>query len=139
MSTDVKTFAALIDRLSAEHAELLPWIDNILDLAVGGAELRDAIAGGAAKIREPLNDHITQEDEVLFPAYARASGGSGLVAQFEAEHREILTLRDELLAACESGDGRELGIIAARFAELLGDHMRREDMMLFPSARETLR
>ena len=139
MTTDSMTYAALIDQLSAEHAELLPWIDQILDLAAGGSvELRSTIIGGDAKIRDPLDRHIAQEDDVLFPAYALASGGNGLVAQFEAEHREILALRDELLAACESG-GAKLNSVSARFAELLGDHMRREDMMLFPSARETLR
>ena len=140
MTTDTMTYATLIDQLSAEHAELLPWIDRILDLAAGtGAELRDTIIDGDAKIRGPLDHHIAQEDDVLFPAYALASGGSGLVAQFEAEHREILELRDELLAACENGGAAKLGSVSARFAELLGDHMRREDMMLFPSARESLR
>lgn len=140
MTTDIMTYATLIDQLSAEHAELLPWIDKILDLAAGaGAELRDTIIDGGAKIRGPLDHHIAQEDDVLFPAYALASGGNGLVAQFEAEHREILALRDELLAACENGGAAKLGSVSARFAELLGEHMRREDMMLFPSARETLR
>ncbi len=140
MTTDSMTYDALIDQLSAEHAELLPWIDKILELAAGpGTGLRDTVIDGAARIRAPLEHHIAQEDDVLFPAYAQASGGNGLVAQFEAEHREILALRDELLAACESGDGARLGSVTARFAELLGDHMRREDMMLFPSARETLR
>ncbi len=139
-TADVMTFGALIDQLSAEHAELLPWTDKVLDLVAGaGPELREAIASGATKIRDALEAHIAQEDDVLFPAYARASGGEGLVAQFQAEHRDILALRDELLAAFEASDARKLGTITARFAELLGDHMRREDMMLFPSAREVLR
>lgn len=106
--------------------------------AAADAELREAVAGGADKIGGPLEHHIAQEDNVLFPAYAQASGGPGLVAQFEAEHREILQLRDELLAACESNDSPRLGMLTARFAELIGDHMRREDMMLFPSARDAL-
>lgn len=139
MTVDAISFATLIDQLSAEHAELLPWVDRILALAASpGVELRDAVADGADKIREPLEHHIAQEDNVLFPAYAQASGGPGLVAQFEAEHREILQLRDELLAACENNDGGQLGTLTARFAELIGDHMRREDMMLFPSARDAL-
>jgi iron-sulfur cluster repair protein YtfE (RIC family) len=139
-NTDVITFAALIDQLSAEHAELLPCTDKLLDLATNtGPELCEAIESYAAKLQAPLEIHIAQEDDVLFPAYARASGGEGLVAQFRAEHRDILALRDELLVACTNGDGGKLGAIASQFAELLGDHMRREDMMLFPSAREVLR
>lgn len=138
MTVDTISYATLIDQLSAEHAELLPWVDRILALAAGAdAELREAVASGADKIGGPLEHHIAQEDNILFPAYAQASGGPGLVAQFEEEHREILQLRDELLAACESNDGR-LGMLTARFAELIGDHMRREDMMLFPSARDAL-
>ncbi len=140
VDADVMEFNALIDRLSAEHVELLPWTDRTLDAAsTAGRGLRELVAGHAAKIGEPLDQHIAQEDDVLFPAYARASGGDGLVAQFQAEHREITALRDALLVACASADPRRLAEIATQFAELLGDHMRREDMMLFPSAREVLR
>ncbi len=138
-STTTVAFAALIDQLSAEHAELLPCTDKLLDLAIAaGAPLREAIAHCAAKLQAPLEAHIAQEDDVLLPAYARASGSEGLVAQFRAEHRDILALRDELFAAWQSGDERKLGGLASQLAELLGDHMRREDVMLFPSAREAL-
>ncbi len=139
MRTETTAFATLIDQLSAEHAELLPCTDKLLDLAVeAGAELRETVKKYAAKLETPLDQHIVQEDDVLFPAYARASGGEDLVAQFRAEHRDIIALRNELLALCEGGDSSKLGAVASQFAELLGDHMRREDMMLFPSAREAL-
>lgn len=133
------SFATLIDQLSAEHADLLPCTDRLLDLAAcNGVELREAIEGCLAKLQSPLEAHIAQEDDVLFPAYARASGGEGLVEQFRSEHRDIIALRDELLTALGSNNTRELGTVTARLAELLGDHMRREDMMLFPSARDAL-
>ncbi len=139
LAADVTHFGALIDQLSAEHAELLPSTDRLLDLVAGpSAELRRAVEGCVAKLQAPLEEHIAQEDNVLFPAYARASGGEGLVAQFRTEHHEILALRDDLLAARDGGDDQKLALVAARLAELLGDHMRREDMMLFPSAREVL-
>lgn len=138
-NTDVLSYSALIDQLSAEHAELLPGTDRMLEVAAsGGAELREAVEGCLARLRTPLEAHIAQEDDVLFPAYARASGGDGLVAQFRDEHRDIIALRDELLTALDDDDMRKLGTAAARLAELLGDHMRREDMMLFPSARDAL-
>jgi iron-sulfur cluster repair protein YtfE (RIC family) len=139
MTADVTQFVALIDQLSAEHAELLPCTDKLLDLVGGpGPELRQALENCVAKLQAPLEAHIAQEDDVLFRAYARASGGEGLVGQFRTEHREILALRDELLAARQNGDDRKLAAVTAQLAELLGDHMRREDMMLFPSAREVL-
>ncbi len=132
-------FAALLDQLSAEHAELLPCTDKLLDLsASSGPELGELIASCAVKLQAPLDAHIAQEDDVLFPAYANASGAEGLVAQFRAEHRDIIALRDDLLAAWRDGDRSRLGPITAQLAELLGDHMRREDMMLFPSARDAL-
>lgn len=136
---DGATFAALIDQLSAEHAELLPCTDKLLDSSASrGPELSELIATCAARLQAPLDAHIAQEDEILFPAYANASGGEGLVAQFRTEHRDIVALRDQLLAAWRDGDDGKLGGIVAAFAELLGDHMRREDMMLFPSARAAL-
>ncbi len=139
ITADVTHLGALIDQLSAEHAELLPSTDRLLDLVAGSsAELRRAVEGCVKKLQAPLEEHIAQEDNVLFPAYARASGGEGLVTQFRTEHREILALRDDLLAARDGGDDHQLALVAARLAELLGDHMRREDMMLFPSAREVL-
>ncbi len=139
-NTDVMSYAALIDQLSAEHAELLPCTDRLLDVVAGAdADLHEAIGGCLAKLRTPLEAHIAQEDDVLFPAYARASGGEGLVAQFRNEHRDILALRDELLTALDNNDTRKLCTVTAQLAELLGDHMRREDMMLFPSARDALR
>ncbi len=132
------SFATLIDQLSSEHADLLPCTDRLLTLAASdGAELRDAIEGCLARLQAPLEAHIAQEDDVLFPAYASASGGEGLVEQFRSEHRDIIALRDELLSALDDNT-QKLGPVTARLAELLGDHMRREDMMLFPSARDAL-
>ncbi len=132
-------FGALLDQLSAEHAELLPCTDKLLDLsASSGPELGELITSCAIKLQAPLDAHIVQEDDVLFPAYANVSGGEGLVAQFRAEDRDIIGLRDDLLAAWRDGDQSRLGPLTAQLAALLGDHMRREDMMLFPSARDVL-
>ncbi len=136
-NTNVMSYAALMDRLSAEHAELLPGTDRLLDVTTD-RELRETVEGLLPKLQTPLEEHIAQEDDILFPAYASASGSEGLVAQFRDEHRDIIALRDELLIALDHGDTRGLGTIAARLAELLGDHMRREDTMLFPSARDAL-
>ncbi len=129
----------LIDQLSAEHADLLPDMDGLLELSASrDSGLRSAIKACSAKLREPLDSHIVQEDTILFPSYAKASGGDGLVSQFVDEHRQILALRDDLLRACESADAETTVRIAGALAELLGDHMRREDMMLFPAIRDAL-
>jgi hemerythrin-like domain-containing protein len=139
-TTDAAAIAALIDQLSAEHAELFPCTERLLDLAASPLpELSQHIERCAPRLQAPLDAHIYQEDEVLFPAYAEASGDGGLVAQFTDEHRSLRALRDELLAAHRSGaDAAKLGAIASRFADLLSSHMNREDVMLFPSARQAL-
>jgi hemerythrin-like domain-containing protein len=140
MHGTIATFATIIDRLSAEHAELLPCAAKLTELAaVNAAELGETIGRCAAKLGAPLDAHIAEEDNVLFPAYAGESGDEGLVEQFRSEHRDLLALRDALLAACrDKAAPQKLGGIAARFADLLTSHMTREDMMLFPSAREAL-
>lgn len=140
MDGTTATFATIIDRLSAEHAELLPCAAKLAELAaVNSAELGETIGRCSAKLRAPLEAHIDEEDSVLFPAYARECGDEGLVEQFRSEHRDLLALRDELLAAYrDKAAPRRLGGIAARFADLLTSHMTREDMMLFPSARQAL-
>lgn len=139
MTSTTEQINTLIDQLSAEHADLLPDMDTLLELSTGrSSALKDAVEACSAKLCAPLDAHIVQEDTVLFPSYAKASGGDGLVSQFVSEHRQILALRDDLLRACGSGDGETMAKTAAALAELLGDHMRREDMMLFPAIRDAM-
>lgn len=140
MDTVATSHSALIDLLSAEHAELMPGIEKLMNLAAVNLPALHALVGQmAGQIGAGLDEHIAQEDTVLFPAYAEAAGESGLVDQFIAEHREILSLRDELLAAHRAGsDSGRLAGIALRLADLLTSHMTREDMMLFPTVRSLL-
>jgi hemerythrin-like domain-containing protein len=133
--------SSLIDALSAEHAELLPEIEKLMNFAtVNAPALRAFVGDIAGRIGPPLDEHIEQEEKALFPAYASAADDSGLVDQFSTEHREIRSLRDEMLAADRAGgcDGAALAGLVLRFADLLTSHMTREDMMLFPTMRATL-
>jgi iron-sulfur cluster repair protein YtfE (RIC family) len=140
MDGAVATFATILDRLSAEHAELLPCAAKLANFAaVNAGDLGELIGRCSEKLRAPLEAHIAEEDNVLFPAYARETGDEGMVELFRSEHRELLALRDELLAAHrDQAPPKQLGGIAARLADLLISHMTREDMMLFPSARQAL-
>jgi hemerythrin-like domain-containing protein len=141
MDTVTRSHLSLIETLTAEHAELLPEIENLINVAAMNGPALDATVGDiGTRIGAGLDVHIEQEDKVLFPAYAEAVGDVGLVGQFSTEHREILRLRDELMAAHRAGalNGDDLAGIALRFADLLTSHMMREDAMLFPTIRETL-
>lgn len=134
------TFDDLIDELGAEHEELLPCAVRLLELAGGnGSELSTTVERCTSKLGETLDRHIAQEDEVLFPAYAKESGNEGLVSQFSDEHREIQRLRDEVLDIHRAGgDPQQLGNLTAQLADLLISHIQREDGMLFPPAHEAL-
>ncbi len=140
MTMDARSAAILMDQLGAEHAELIPWTEKVMDAARNKSpELGELVARYAGMLGQPLDSHIVQEDTVLFPAFAQATGDDGLPAQFSEEHREILALRDDLLAAHREGAAiADLAAIAAQFADLLNSHMTREDEVLFPSARHAL-
>lgn len=131
----------VIDQLLAEHQEVLPRVQRLAESAtVNRLVLELAYDDAAPLLGAPLEAHIALEDDVLFPAYAEASGAEDVVAQFRDEHRQILALRDELRARHERmGDGgRSIVEICAALYELLSSHMEREEQVLFPSARAAL-
>lgn len=140
MTIDARSAAILMDQLGAEHAELIPWTDKVMEAARNNSpELSQLVASKAGMLGQPLDSHIVQEDTVLFPAFAQETGDEGLPGQFTEEHRELLALRDEMLALQREGAPVEkLANIAAQFADLLNSHMTREDQVLFPSARHAL-
>lgn len=133
-------FAALIDTLASEHEDLLPEMARLAEEAMSPlAVLKAAIDRAAPKLHGPLDEHILNEDRVLFPAYASAGGDAGVLALFTEEHREILSLRDRLTAALEDGDeADEIRSLVAQLTDILSEHMGREDEMLFPAMREAL-
>ena len=131
----------VIDQLLAEHQEVLPRVRRLAESAAADRlELERAYGDAAPLLGAPLEAHIALEDDVLFPAYAEASGAEDVVAQFRDEHRQILALRDELRACHEGRDdgGRSIVELSAALCELLSSHMEREEQVLFPSARAAL-
>ena len=134
------SISELLDRLGAEHGELLPRIRKLARIADSdGAELTEEIDALAGLLSEPLEGHIAAEDDILFPAFARATNDRGVVSRFSEEHREILTLRDRLLAARRAGEARStLRETVLQLGDLLTSHMSREELILFPIARELL-
>jgi hemerythrin-like domain-containing protein len=140
MTIDARSAAILMDQLGAEHAELIPWTEKVMEAARSNSpQLTELVARQAGMLGQPLDSHIVQEDTVLFPAFAKETGDEGLVGQFSEEHRELLALRDEMLTLQREGAPVEkLADVASQFADLLNSHMTREDHVLFPSARHAL-
>ena len=58
------------------------------------------------------------------------------VKPFRTEHTEIRALNDEILSEADSGDAPFT--LCLQLCDLIQSDMQREDMMLFPSARDAL-
>lgn len=93
----------------------------------------------------PNRLHHPREDRYLFSALRRRNGGAGpLIDELEAEHRRGDDLTRELrylLARCRVGGAEARSDFAAaveRYAVFHWRHMRKEEDLLLPLAREVL-
>lgn len=88
-------------RLRAEHAELLPKVEALKDLAhdVGVApidELRRGLESAYLFLENDLIPHARAEDQVLYPAIARILGSEKAMQGMTQDHVEVGTLANEL-------------------------------------------
>lgn len=129
--------ANVFSRLSEEHDALLPIIVEIQ----AAAEAQDAIAlideltTGRAALTQELDAHITLEEDMAFSLIEQLIGEE-IVTPFRTEHNEIRVLRDEVLTQADAGVAPFN--LSLRLCDLVQSHMQREDMLLFPSARDAL-
>lgn len=128
MSIDVFT------TLSQEHETLLPLLLAIQSAAEAAdiPALVEKLTAGRQALTTELDAHIALEDDGVFVSIEDALGKE-VVLPFRAEHNEIRTLRDRMLAGADAG--RVSSDLCLQFCDLLQEHMQREDAMLFPSAR----
>jgi iron-sulfur cluster repair protein YtfE (RIC family) len=130
-------FKDVLARISEEHETLLPLVMEIQRTA----EARDIpallknLANGREALTTELDAHIALEEDDAF-ALIEQVVGEGFVAPFRAEHKEIFTLRDKVLAGADAGS-IPLNL-CLELCDLIHEHMQREDAMLFPSARDAL-
>ncbi len=127
----------VLAKLSEEHDTLLPLIVEIQAAAEAGDEtaLFAELVAGRAALTQELDAHITLEEDVAFSLIEQAVGEE-IITPFRTEHTEIRTLRDEVLSQADSGIAPFN--LCLQLCDLIQAHMQREDMMLFPSAREVL-
>ncbi len=131
MVTDV------LARLSDEHDILLPLIVEIQAAAEAqdNTALIAKLVAGRAALTDELDAHIALEEGVAFTIIENFVGEE-FVTPFRKEHAEICGLRDTVLAQIDSGHV-PIGL-CLQLCDLIQAHMQREDMMLFPSARNAL-
>lgn len=122
-------------QLSQEHDALRIFLERI----EAAAEARDTVALSVslevarAALTTDLDAHISVEEAEAFSPIAEALG-VGLVAPFYEEHVEIRATRDEVYTRLERDEAPYAQ--ALRLCDLILAHQQREDLMLFPSARE---
>ncbi len=127
----------VLSRLSEEHDTLLPIIVEIQAAAEAQDEtaLIAELAAGRAALTQELDAHIALEEEVAFSLIGQAIGEE-IITPFRTEHTEIHALRNEVLAQADAGVAPFN--LCLQLCDLIQAHMQREDMMLFPSARDAL-
>lgn len=125
----------VLTRLSHEHADLRTYIERIASAAEArdAATLAASLEAAHAALTIELDSHITVEETEAFTGI-REELGEGLVAPFYEEHTEIRALRDDVFARMARGEA-PYGL-CLNLCELILAHQQREDLMLFPSARE---
>lgn len=127
----------VLTRLASEHDTLRAHLERIQV----AAETRDTAALGAsleaarAALTDELDTHIAVEEAEVFAAVAEPLG-EGIVQPFTDEHVEIRRLRDQVYTLLEQG--RAPFDASLNLCELILAHQQREDLMLFPSAREVI-
>ncbi len=127
----------VLTQLSGEHEQLRAHLERVQAAAEAHDDerLRAALRAASAALSDELDHHIAQEEAEVFAAVSEELG-EGLLEPFREEHVEVRLLRDEVLEAAERGKAPHAA--ALRLCELILNHQQREDLMLFPSAREVL-
>ena len=82
--------------------------------------------------------HFREEEEVLLPAYARATAleADAEVQRMLAQHAQIRALAADLEAALASG--ANLQPLAGKLGQLLQEHVRLEEDTIFPRIEQAL-
>lgn len=81
-----------------------------------------------------LVPHFAAEEEVLFPAMERHLGKLAVIAELLQEHRRI----ESLVASLGQSEPNMQTETLRAFGELLHDHIRKEERVLFPIFEEKM-
>lgn len=128
----------ILTHLSAEHEDLRVTLAQIEIAAEARdeASLTARLEAARAALTGALDAHIAAEEAEAFPVIAGALGDD-LLRPFYEDHAEITSVRDELYGQLARGVPPYEPSL--RLCALILSHQEREDVMLFPSAREAAR
>ena len=134
---DPDTRRSIREFLQWDH-ERLDWIlIDATTLAASGNR-----AGAAARFAEfctRLRRHIRMEEEILFPAFERATGEKGPTAQMVHEHVEIQDRLAQMAAALASdATAGSFPDLRRRLLGVLGHHNAKEERIVYPMSDQRL-
>ncbi len=126
----------VLTRLSDEHEALRAHLERIQIAAEARDDqaLIEALRAAREVLTSELDAHIALEEGAFHDVVEAL--GVGLFAPFHEEHIEIRRVRDGVITALENGAAPHT--TALWLCELILGHQQREDLMLFPSAREVM-
>lgn len=123
--------------LQDDHTRL----DDLIDEARSALSAR-AFADASALWRQVvhgLGQHIEAEEQLLFPAFERATGmTSGPTVVMRNEHVDIKRLLETVGAALGAEDASAARAAVAELADLLGVHNSKEEGILYPRTDSAL-
>jgi iron-sulfur cluster repair protein YtfE (RIC family) len=84
--------------------------------------------------------HLRMEEEVMFPAFERATGmtDGGPTFVMRSEHDQMRGLIEQMSAAAEGDDHDELVDLGDTLLMLIQQHNQKEEHMLYPMAEQAL-
>jgi hemerythrin-like domain-containing protein len=124
----------LTDALLGEHAVIYELFEHVRDTIPNSDDIRD-VHGAVAVVARLLVSHARIEEDMLFPHLDPHLGEMGPLTVMRDEHRDI----EDLLESAQ----RETDVAAAKattsqLLDLAHEHFQKEEMVLFPLAREHL-
>ena len=133
LTDEKETLMKLTDALLGEHAVIYQLFEFVSQTAKDGPieDLRQAVA----VLEKVLVAHAQAEENLLFSRLDPHLGGMGPLVVMRDEHQGI----EELFAAINGEDGADgLKSLVAQLLDLAYGHFQKEEMALFPMAREFL-
>jgi hemerythrin-like domain-containing protein len=120
--------------LSHDHQHALA-LCVLTDRALAATGAAESVAPQARRILEQfdseIRDHFEFEEQVLFPALETFPSASNLVAELTMEHRRIVSIVDSLRLRSDRS-------VIQEFCQVLGQHVRKEERLLFEEAQRLL-
>ena len=140
LDTQVNTLQAC-SSLIIEHRQMETWLNQLHDSLSALTPTADlqAVKDHLAVIVREMNTHFACEEQVLFPAV----NPYHTMVLMEAEHEQLIALRESLLKQLESSSLTEaelehLRTTGYQFISEMFDHIGREDAGIFPACEQSL-